>query len=91
MKTAKEIVENDGLTEHDQCEGYVLKVQDIVDYMEQYAELYHDSEVKKLNTPAVMQRSELFKKRCSNCGVDELFTKDDYCNCCGSKQVSFFK
>ena len=52
MKTAKQIVENDGLTEHDQCEGYILKVQDIVDYMEQYAE----SEVKKLNLH--MQQSE---------------------------------
>ena len=45
----------------------------------------------ELNKHDVMQRSELFKKRCSNCGVDELFTKDDYCNCCGAKQVSFFK
>jgi hypothetical protein len=54
MKTAKEIVESDGLTEHDQCEGYILKVQDIVGYMEQYAE----SEVEKLNLHNVMQRSE---------------------------------
>lgn len=27
-----------------------------------------------------------FKIRCTNCGVDEIIT-NDYCNCCGSKQI----
>ena len=39
MKTAKQILEEDGLTEHDEHEGYVSKVQEIADYMEQYLEL----------------------------------------------------
>lgn len=42
METAKVILEKDGLTEHEQCEGYILKVQDIVNYMEKY----HESKVK---------------------------------------------
>jgi hypothetical protein len=43
METAKEILEKDGLTEHEQNEGYILKVQDIVNYMEKY----HESKVKE--------------------------------------------
>ena len=79
MKTAKEIVENDGLTEHDQCEGYILKVQDIIDYMEQYAELYHESEVKKLNLHRVIKsvcslcKKEIEVNRESNIFCDECW------------------
>lgn len=66
------------------------------DKQQQPISSWHDKQdllkaLEELLQPAVMQGSELFKKRCSNCGVDELFTKDDYCNCCGAKQVSFFK
>jgi predicted RNA-binding Zn-ribbon protein involved in translation (DUF1610 family) len=50
---------------------------------------HYDEAVKSCNIH-VMQRSEIVKRRCSNCGVDELFTKNDYCNCCGAKQQSFF-
>ena len=32
---------------------------------------------------------EIFKRKCTNCGIDELFT-DNHCNCCGAKQISFF-
>lgn len=39
MNTAKEILARDGMTEHNQCEGYVLKVQEIVEYMEEFLEL----------------------------------------------------
>ncbi len=30
-----------------------------------------------------------FKACCSNCGITEIFSKDNYCNCCGHKQPNF--
>lgn len=35
--TAKEMLENEGYTEKDQCEGYVLKVSEMTELIETYA------------------------------------------------------
>ena len=52
----------------------------------------HNSKLllKALNMSGVSKRSELFKIRCTNCGIDEIIT-DKHCNCCGAKQPSYFK
>ena len=42
---------------------------------EQYAKDYHDSEVKKLNIPAVI------KSVCPKCGSDRWIKEGEFCEC----------
>jgi hypothetical protein len=59
------------------------KVEWLTDFIDK-----HVTEQLRLNV--VSKRSELFKIRCTNCGIDEIIT-DKHCNCCGAKQPSYFK
>ena len=49
--------------------------------MKLYAELYYDSEVKKLNIPAVSNNEERVAV-CDWCGEERIVNEDNSCKCC---------
>lgn len=51
-----------------------------------------------LDTDKAIEAMELYAKQfstiklsCTNCGVSEVISKDNHCNCCGAEQKSFSK
>ena len=85
MKTAIYFLAENGLTEYDQCEGYILKVEDMVELLNEFAEEYADLKCKDFTdylsarfVPTTQKDNIQYWKQKNYCGKLRFTTDEVY-------------